>query len=121
MLFMFLAYARHILRIFIAYSQHYYHYYWPSMLNKCTAYFKCSIKSLFRQRRTEQHVQPCSLLTLHCISKRYCFSSCTEGFLTPDLFHSTSFASCCCFSAKIEKSSKISEIEQNKDILGVVP
>ena len=64
--------------------------------------------------------------------------SCTEGFLTPDSFHSTSLASwgsswvskeekfikefdflgiSRCFSARIEKSSKMSKIEPNCVIL----
>ena len=63
----------------------------------------------------------------------------TEGFLTPDSFHSTSLVSwgsswaskeakfikefnflgsSRCFSAKIEKYSETSKIELNNDILG---
>ena len=74
--------------------------------------------------------------SITCATTRF---TCTEGFLTPDSFHSTSLATwgsswaskeakfikefnflgfSCCFSARIEKSSKMSKIEPNCVILG---
>ena len=107
------------------------------VLNAIFLWFTCKINLLSELKTIQKN-----LWMMMALTEAFTFMSVgtvLRGFLTPDLFHSTSLVSwrssrvskaakffkelnlqnfSCCFSARIEQSSKTTKIEMNYVILG---